>query len=507
MRFPSFPNVERTAVLDFSVPTTWSAAGASTAVKMMLTRQAVFPLWADQTSSSQWAYGVSYGLKNQIAAAYTIDDSPTNDELAGARFTSLPASTTYVGCSAGALNGILPIAQDFSVGPKPFIWIPINSSVYFVGTTNGVVTAATSGSPLVGVQIWQAPGEVQDKTVTCSKNTVGTNMGDFWAGVDATALSSAQAGGFWLRVMDYRCNVPSNPFCIEVIVVNRGALVVTPSPTAQPTVTVPTAGVMAFLPFVSAPDYSVTSVPWNSTRVTACSLTMQNIGQVLNKSGTFLCGRVNPQQMNPWTCTRSEVSNLHPAEKRQLSAETGLYTYVAPSTDLADYWDYVIPVVNTFPPVPRAPATVRLDNTSYAHVIFFDDPVAASFSMAATWHVEFRTRSTLWPISVSTLKLEALHGALIELHRQGYFFSAPWADSSEGNQRQGRRTAACPPTQMVAIKAQSGARPPAPRGGQGKKKNRGGKRGPGKMPALVVEQRPKLRSGLTMFLEGKARKR
>jgi hypothetical protein len=52
MRYPSFPALERTAVMSFNVPKALSFPTGATSMKGALFRQAAFPFWCEQTVSS-----------------------------------------------------------------------------------------------------------------------------------------------------------------------------------------------------------------------------------------------------------------------------------------------------------------------------------------------------------------------------------------------------------------------------------------------------------------------
>jgi hypothetical protein len=149
------------------------------------------------------------------------------------------------------------------------------------------------------------------------------------------------------------------------------------------------------------------------------SALLTNVTQVLYKAGTFLGGRVSPNVVNPFNVSKAYISTLHPAEKSQLSAEHGFYTFVPPSTDLSNFWDYTI---NTASGVSACPL-YRLDNDSLAHVFFHTDSVVANYSITVDWHLEFRTSSALFEIAISPVPLEGLHQAQLTLAQLGYFYN------------------------------------------------------------------------------------
>ncbi len=135
-------------------------------------------------------------------------------------------------------------------------------------------------------------------------------------------------------------------------------------------------------------------------------------------------GRLAPQTVNVWRASLTNVSGLHPSEKAYLPLETGAYTYVPPSTDMAMFWDYTIPIgVYPSPTGTRFPI-IRLDNTSLVNAGFFSDPDGGTnLAITADWHFEFRTTSALFSIGLSGTTLESFHQAQLSLVEAGFFFA------------------------------------------------------------------------------------
>jgi hypothetical protein len=250
--------------------------------------------------------------------------------------------------------------------------------------------------------------------------------------IDATKTSgiSGDLGNApWIRPLTVQFEVVSggttfivpNSFRLYCITVGGGTVALQSTATAVPPIlTVSSTATYNLFPGFAPAEFGNSTLPWATTRTTATAALFTNVTQVLNKGGTVLAGRITPQVHNPWLVTSATLSTLHPAEKQFLGLETGLYTYVPPSTDLADFWDYTLPTDSGTLPL------FRLDNTAMCNVGFFTTTgVIESIAITTDWHIEFRTSSALFPIGMCTMTLETLHQAQLALHAVGFFFENP----------------------------------------------------------------------------------
>jgi hypothetical protein len=177
-------------------------------------------------------------------------------------------------------------------------------------------------------------------------------------------------------------------------------------------------------PAVQPTEFQHSILPWSSTRTTASAALFTNVTQVLNKGGTVLAGRLSPESAEVWTFTSLNLQNLHPAEKAYLALESGAYSFVPPSTDLTDFYDYTSPnSVSNFSSSSTVPV-FRLDNASLVSALVFTPAAGVSEALAINldWHIEFRTTSALFEIGMSTATIESLHQAQLALASVGYFF-------------------------------------------------------------------------------------
>lgn len=422
-RFPSFPALERTAIMGFNQPSSLTVPASST-VKILLARQAGFPVWADQVVVGG-AYSYYYNSEAFAGAATTavvgLESAPCNYQLGNPA-----AGTSAFGVSSGGNPPVnYPIfGIDLETGPMPYFYVPPGYNTYCVVANgyNGNCGPITQNLTFtVNCDVWTAPGE--NKLAAFPGTALAANVG----GSSAAQLLSG-TGGFWVRPRDIQMTVAAAVSFTRVTVgflVVNGTAVYTPSTTTFGSFAVTTASLRALLPLTVSSEFANSKLPWYSARTTAASLLMTNVTQVLNKAGTVLCGRTSPNVISPFEVQSTYIAGLHPAEKAWLPLETGMYTFCPPSSDLANFWDYTLPtsVINT---TTAGAPVYRLDNDSMVNVAFATaGAVDETFAVTSTWHLEFRTSSALFPIALSGMTLETLHQAQLALAAAGFFFDNP----------------------------------------------------------------------------------
>lgn len=423
-RFPSFPALERTALMGFNAPTTLPLP-ASTAVKIMVARQAGYPVWAERTFSSPWSYQVGYHTSQGPASTAGIG------MIAESSITEMyywvvgnsTASTTVTGATGSSKPfSYPPLAVDSQLGGEPWLYVPAGCTLgVFVGEP--LVAAPVNVDVTVNFEAWRSPGQCNHW-----KGLGGTiNTGFF-----STYLPQAVTENTWIRPTSLTQNTPDiaaarvyRDMQIHCVVfptagvtatalqynTTQGSINLAGTPTGQ-----------IFLPLIEPAEFVNSTLPWYSTRTTAAAFLGTNVSQVINKGGTVLGGRVAPQVENPFTVGSAYITQLHPAEKAYLPLESGVYTYVPPSTDLADFWDYTLCTSSTLSSAP----VYRLDNTSLVNVMFLTASAVSEFlACNVDWHVEFRTSSALFQIGLSAMTLESFHQAQLALAAAGFFFENP----------------------------------------------------------------------------------
>lgn len=424
MRYPSFPALERTAVMSFNIPKALSFPSGATSMKGALFRQAAFPFWCDQTITS-FGQIVTYAacdFNDTIGLAIGAPITYVLGEASSCTISSRAASSAVVGMSG---NSPQPWEHPLlgSHNTRTYTYIPAGSKFAFVFSTASKSATADIVCSLT-YEVWssksnQIPLETDKFTMT------GTDLG-VMTGVGTAAYN------FWIRPVSVCLRAASAVVVGEVsvdVLVSSGTIVYTPSASTRGLVTIGSSPSTLFVPFAGPPEFDVTERPWKDTRTTAASLLLTNVTKVLNKEGTVLAGRLQNVSDGAWTFTADTLAQLHPAEKAMLALETGFYTYCPPSTDLAYFYDYTYSnavyagtlFATTNPNIP----IFNLDNDSYANCFVLTDSDASTpstFAANVDWHIEFRNNSTLFPIGMSGITLEAFHQAILNLVSHGFFF-------------------------------------------------------------------------------------
>lgn len=428
-RLPSFPALERTAVMGFNTPTKLQVS--STDTRVMLARQAAFPLWADRVPDGCHFQVMDYAMQAGTGGLLLFHQ-PSYPIMNRTRTGSTPGPVngfmTGNGWSAVSLSVTAPAIQctdsmpylgvDKECGDSPFIYIPGGASLY---VQVNVGTDATGMRMQVMLERWLAPGEVVS-TPMLPSTTSPPSRYQVW-----TDSPYSPTVGVWVRPVSAAISsgTPSTAVWGSVIVSYLPAggttgIVAGPnssiswSMTATTAVTVPT-----FLPLSYPSEFNTSSIPWSSTRLTAVAVLGTNVTKVMNKEGVALCGRLSPERVSPFNAVSNDLLTLHPAEKQQLALETGFYTYCPPSTDLSSFLDYSVWVLGNPTPIP----VYRLDNDALFNLVVLQDPDGGTvLSINLDWHIEFRSTSSLWQIGLSSVALEQLHQAQLALVASGFFF-------------------------------------------------------------------------------------
>lgn len=424
LRFPSFPALERTAVLGFSVPTTLTLP-ADTSVKMVLTRQAAYPLWAEQTCSNRASW-YAYNMDQEIIGNTTSSGIiPVNCPFScGAGSTA--ATNRIAGITGFTAFPSTPyplLGMDAGTGSKPWIFVPYGCFIKYVAGANGAVYA-NSTTVAVTWEVWTSPGE----TGLSYSNSAVIAAGKTTAGGYGTSVSSSMYNR-WIRPISISFASGAAQafptYTSLTVFVTSADWTFAASDTTAGMCTIDGEGThTSLLPITYPVEFANSTLPWYATRTTAAAFLGTNVSQVLVKGGTILGGRVSPNVMDPWTVTSSYVNSLHPAEKAFLPLETGVYTYCPPSTDMAMFYDYTAPrgASNALANTP----IYRLDNDSLYNVLYITaSATVETLAITADWHVEFRTSSALFEVGLCTMSLESLHTAQLALAAAGFFFENP----------------------------------------------------------------------------------
>lgn len=410
MRLPSFPALERTAVMTFNSTSTITVPSDNIGgTRGLLFRQATYPLWLETTTSSM-GYGVLQYAESQYDTR--LSDNGNYDEYIHGSFSGLFDGQTYQIVGLPPPAGYAIVGVDDVLGSRPFVYVPKN----FMYSVTLSQTEFGSGNKLQAlIERYTHPG-ASNMLPPIQMTHIGTIGLKTVYGFTATATEA-----MWIRVGGFATpgggapaeTNPQLPCLLYVgsdlsVSVSGAALVVAPSGTKR-----------ALLPTLTTTALKYSSLPFENTRVTAAAVLFTNVTKVLNKEGTVAAARLNPEVTDVWNFSASGYDNIHPAEKYFYGLEKGFYTYSAPSTDLARFWDYAVDNTALTETVPA----MRLDNNALVNSWLFSDPDGeTSLAVNLDWHIEFRNTSQLWPVGLTAVTLESLHQAQLALVAAGFFF-------------------------------------------------------------------------------------
>jgi hypothetical protein len=395
--------------------------------RVLLTRQAAMPLWTETTRNINYAIDYA-GLSTQthrdnFPAIGT--SSPLNTPASGWRSTQLASTmggtnVVTVVTTQASYNTYPIIGVDAATGDQPWLYVPRDCTVGFylachAGHAN-VVTMTTL------FEVWLGPGEVgPGPQVDITNQTAGNTS---FAG---TAIFSA-TDNLWVRPLEFSTKFDSGAPSLAAdynytVVVSSAIQSMTYSAAAYGgSVSIGSSTKMILAPQVVAPEFANSPLPYTATRVTGLAVGFTNVTKIMNKEGTVMAGRVLPAQRNIWNLDDDFVSTLHPAEKFQTGLETGLYSFVPPSSDTSIFADYVSPLPGTAGSTPQ----YRLDLGSTVNYINFNDTDGGTtLAFSLFWNIEFRTTSTLFPIALCRTTLETYHRGMLDACARGYFFPGP----------------------------------------------------------------------------------
>lgn len=413
--------------MGFSQPTTLTLP-ASTALPVILFRQACWPAWATMlhTVLAGVSYVCAYDQGGTVASAESSVSVRGVYEIWGnGSYTAATPATTFTPSITTTLpNTYVPMGKDSGLGAVDWTYIPGGSFAYV--SVLGSSAWAQSQTVVVELEVWSAPSEVNLNSGSPPVAVSLTGLTAISAGKCGAMSTAITIGGLGKWVRPKSASFSSavaglSPTQVYIaLLYSSTAVTYTPSAIDQGAFTAPAGALELFLPLLTPAEFGNSKLPWYATRTTAAAMLGTNVSQVLNKGGTVIGGRVSPNVLSAWDLTVGYLNRLHPAEKAFLPLESGVYTYCPPSTDMQNFWDYTMQPLGSG--LTSSPL-FRLDNDAlYNGMYITAGSVAESLAVTVDWHIEFRTSSALFQIGLSTMPLEALHTAQLSLAHAGFFF-------------------------------------------------------------------------------------
>lgn len=371
LRMPTFPNLERTAVMSLERTFTLPVGNGSTIgwTRAAVTRSPAYPLWVDRAGTGGFiaatdTFGVGGGGQSDI------DDPPWV-----ACTDAVPLATF-----GGHVYALYPSPAETPGTPLINVAATVNNSVriwYVYG--NGDGTWETGSQYLPDEPHLNVPvGHWFRITRIVQVNTLGSDIVQFVR--------------VYMNVPTTRCLWPAG-FPLEL-----------PNST----------------------------LPYDDTRCNASAALFTNVTRVMNKEGTVKGARLLFRERDhsyPWNFNLDDIQSVHPAERYWGALEAGSYTYTASSAESTEFTKCTLVMLGMTDIDTKSAARnvgcVDLDKVSVFNALIFEDTDLANGSQLAVTsniHLEFRTTSSLFTSGYSTLTLELFHQAQLALLNTGYFF-------------------------------------------------------------------------------------
>lgn len=410
-RIPTFPALERTAVLGFTDTATVPIAEDRAA---LLFRHPTFPLWIEGLGAGLYTGGTTLARYFQVTTSITLATGTHHTEFVpdhsvpnygytlatttvptivfnnqfyqfiGARGFYGPGdpSPLHVGIQIAASATLGLVAVDWTYLKQDSSGVtPINQTSHvawdFVGTTFGTVI------------------NVPSTAIACRINSIR-----MLAGASTSIISSIAYG--------LTSTTASAPGANKAVCLS--------SPVAF------AATYSRLGPAFMTPALSETAVPYQATRATAVACLFSNVTSVLNKEGTVNAARVAVQDYPVFDGPSWDFGKIQPSYRYFGPLEKGLYAYCMPDAQSDLFRDCAH--VQGSSPVPL----FDFGSFGYALAIQFSDMDLTSVTNLAITldrHLEFRTTSRIFPTAYATETLETYHAAQIALANMGQLMENP----------------------------------------------------------------------------------
>lgn len=405
-RTPSFPNLERTAV----VPTVATGTlGVASAIQrdFTLIRSPTFPLWTACTPSvdtaSLFYTATPAGLNgfcslNAVGSACTFPPDPFTGY--GSTGVDTPWTT--------AMLRRYPLSRT----KDGRVFVPCPTVGY--ASVRFSFSGSFTGQLFTTFELWDGTGEITHYTV----NVVA-------AGVNADFVDNVTLKGGFYRLH----SIMVNNFSAGNVYLSTFSLGVT----SGTNLFAPTGlGLSVYAPLFAPPEFTSSRVPYGSTRANAAAVLLSNVTAVLDKEGTINCARVPRVTANKafagvaasTSAFIALISSVYPKDRYFGPMEKGLYSYTLPDSSTDDFLDCVSDVIG---PDGAMMPVFQLESFEYVSLITFSDIGGSGSTLAVTQdvHLEFRSSSMLFPVGYSSTSLESYHMAQMALAQQGVFFENP----------------------------------------------------------------------------------
>lgn len=415
MRLPTYPGLDRTAVLSYQAPLTLTVPTTGT-LSIGFQPQTLLPLWASVPVTHE-TWQVVY------LAAATILNTAAKVTIPFERLQSLTAGATGSLSTAFApatLGAVPPPAQAPIIGqdgsPIPFTYVPAGFNLY-VGVALGT-TATEQVEAAVEFEQWADPGDTSlpgsTPTLSTMVLTVQSGKGSGFNGAYTFAANS------WIRPVTVIVNAGYPNIGVDLFVTaGTVAFEASASTWGTATVTARTA-FSAYLPVICPNDFFSSPQPWADTRVVAGELQMVNVTPQLSRGGSVLAARLTPESAPSFNWNAATLSTVNPREKAFFPADKMITAHLPPNTTTPTFVDgtYDVAAASTYIDGKgsiKACPMYSLKALGPFAAMFITAPSTSTFAVTLEWHIEFRTPSSLFPIGHSVATIQDMHAAAKQL--------------------------------------------------------------------------------------------
>lgn len=447
VRVPSFPNLERTAVMSgtntftisvigMSAPEYDSTGAASDGDIRLLTdentdgcgllvRSATFPLWLGRWLGAP-------GLKTCIGVFMSFADLGITPLIAetGDQYIFPPRWVSgYHSVNANQYERIYPLG---SAANNDWVYVPPSISAKF--------TQIVADAPVVKEARTKTYAEVSLVSAISTGTMILTveshNGGNYTTHAIAGTLVSGDLVRFslgsevqgktvagWIRPIKITGDALSHPANFQEF-----RLYSTGETSAEGSgVALPMGPLYMRLPACPPPEISKSHLPYESCRSTAAAALFSNVTSVLNKEGTVGAIRLPKDETSVWALRdpyTAYVSDVKATDRYFGPLEKGFYAFTTPDASSEVFRDHVQHTLR----VGRKMVVFHLDAFDYIAPFRLSDlNTGNSTTMAVTVsrHLEFRSTTSLFPTDFSRASLESYHLAQMAIARTGTFYENP----------------------------------------------------------------------------------
>lgn len=406
-RLPSFPALEKTAVMQYKVVQNVGVGVAdgsnSSYTPVCLCRDPAYPAWTSFSIAGKYSAHCSHQfVAPQVVPVGETWDFPNG--LIGAMARTYMENATGKAFPLGYAEGNYYVYGPFSGGVSKFLEL----------ATNAVACNLT-----LHYATWMGGCEALHKV------DFGNDTGTITARAPCTF-----AKGFW-RPISIEVRSGTLTFTNLRVGFCSGTSLLDPMDRPTP--------VNYFLPLSAPPEFSSASAIWQNVRSTAVGLLCQNVTASLHKEGTVRAARLfyNNSGRSGQISTyvdffdprEAMISYVHPDDQFIGQMEKGFYCFAPPDETSDEFVNANTPTSSQVGYYTTGVHPVfNLGSLSWFTLAVFTDldpTFQTTLQLVLDWHVEFRTSSILFPRKASHYTLEHYHGAQLALAKMGTMFENP----------------------------------------------------------------------------------